>query len=320
MAILSIRHSTTYRYRKPVRFGEHRMMFRPLESFDQRLITADLEISPAPTQLHYAHDVFGNCVGVARFAEPASELRFESRVELEHSPAPPFHGLGERGDLSEVTLPLVYAPDELPDLARSMERQYSDSDGAVERWARRFLRSRGSTCIKVLLGEMTQAIASDLRYGRRLSGPPQSPEQTLGSCTGSCRDFAVLMMEAVRSLGLAAQFVSGYIHCPPKHGGGLSTVGGGHTHAWLRVFLPVCGWVEFDPTNGIIGNQDLVRVAIARDPGQAVPLWGSFSGDADAFLDMVVEVDVASNQYVHAPVNSLPIPQPDLLQGVALVG
>jgi len=100
----------------------------------------------------------------------------------------------------------------------------------------------------------------------------------------------------------------------------LSTVGGGHTHAWLRVFLPVCGWVEFDPTNGIIGNQDLVRVAIARDPGQAVPLWGSFSGDADAFLDMVVEVDVASNQYVHAPVNSLPIPQPDLLQGVALVG
>jgi transglutaminase-like putative cysteine protease len=100
------------------------------------------------------------------------------------------------------------------------------------------------------------------------------------------------MIEAVRSLGLAARFVSGYIYSPYVGGARRGRLGDGHTHAWVRVYLPACGWVEFDPTNGIVGNADLVRVAVARDPRQAVPLHGTWAGLRADYLGMDVEVDV----------------------------
>jgi transglutaminase-like putative cysteine protease len=107
---------------------------------------------------------------------------------------------------------------------------------------------------------------------------------------GSCRDFALLMMEAVRSLGLAARFVSGYLYVPSRDG--PEHIGGGSTHAWCQVYLPGAGWVEFDPTNGIIGNRDLIRVAVARDPSQAIPLSGTYAGSPEDELGMKVQVNV----------------------------
>ena len=127
------------------------------------------------------------------------------------------------------------------------------------------------------------------------------------------------MMEAVRSLGLAAQFVSGYVYSPPRQFGGLTRVGGGHTHAWVRVYLPACGWVEFDPTNGIVGNADLVRVAIARDPRQALPLSGAWIGEAGDALDMEVSVEVTSDEEP-ALTPMAPRRQRDLDESVALTG
>jgi transglutaminase-like putative cysteine protease len=140
-------------------------------------------------------------------------------------------------------------------------------------------------------------------------GGAQSPLETLDLRSGSCRDFALLMMEAVRSLGLAARFVSGYIYSPYARAD-RGRIGGGHTHAWVRVYLPACGWVEFDPTNGIVGNTDLVRVAVARDPSQAVPLHGTYSGLASDYLGMDVEVDV------HAELDSLMQPPPTRVVGL----
>ena len=118
---------------------------------------------------------------------------------------------------------------------------------------------------------------------------------TLGS--GTCRDYAILMMEACRSLGFAARFVSGYIYSPRLDSGldGGAYQGGGATHAWVRIYLPGAGWVEFDPTNGIVGNKDLIRVAVARDPGQAVPLQGTYTGFPADSLGMKVEVQVTSD-------------------------
>jgi transglutaminase-like putative cysteine protease len=158
---------------------------------------------------------------------------------------------------------------------------------------------------------MTQAIYADFKYQKRLHGGPQTPVETLERRAGSCRDYALLMMEAARSLGLAARFVSGYIYSPyadPNHRG---RIGGGHTHAWVRIYLPACGWVEFDPTNGIVGNTDLVRVAIARDPKQALPLWGSWSGEAADYMGMDVEVEVT------AEADGLEQPTPQRAIGVA---
>jgi len=266
------------------------MMLRPLESYDQRLLSAELTISPDPSVLHTIHDVFGNCVGIARFQGRADCISFDSRVRLEHTPQPAFAGW-DAEDGYRATLPFAYSPEDLPDLARSMERLHPDPDGEVEGWARRFVRPVGKTSLRTLLSDMTHAIHGEFRYGTRLSGEPQAPLETLALHSGSCRDFAMLMIEAVRSLGFAARFVSGYVYSSSSKKGGRT--GGGHTHAWVRVYLPVCGWVEFDPTNGIVGNADLVRVAIARDPRQAVPLHGTWAGLASDYLGMDVTVDVS---------------------------
>ena len=141
---------------------------------------------------------------------------------------------------------------------------------------------------------LTCAIKEGFTYTRRSAHGTQDPVVTVRSGRGSCRDFALLMMEAVRSLGLAARFVSGYLYVPSRDSRreGADYVGGGSTHAWCQVYLPGAGWVEFDPTNGIIGNRDLIRVAVARDPSQAVPLSGTYAGSPDDELGMKVQVNV----------------------------
>ena len=141
MPSLTIRHVTTYRYRQPVAFGEHRMMLRPRDSHDQKVIEANLEISPEPASLRFVQDVFGNHVTIARFAGRASELCIESIVSLEHSPAD-----SADLDLEEAarSYPVDYSADELPDLAHCIQRHHPDPDDEVGRWARQFLHAGGS--------------------------------------------------------------------------------------------------------------------------------------------------------------------------------
>ena len=267
------------------------MMLRPRESYDQRLLSCDLTISPTPDRLDFVHDVFGNCVGVASFTGRVREVSFDSAVRLDHTPLQAFANHDGEIEAYTGTMPFAYSEEDLPDLRLSMARQHPDPQGVVDRWAQRFVRP-GRTSLQTLLSDMTQAVHAEFRYQTRLEKGAQSPLQTLELGSGTCRDYAVLMMEAVRSLGLAARFISGYIYSPhadPAHRG---HVGGGHTHAWVRVYLPRCGWVEFDPTNGIVGNADLVRVAIARDPRQATPLHGTWFGNPSDFLGMDVSIEV----------------------------
>ena len=292
MPVLNIRHLTTYRYRRPVGFGEHRLMMRPKESYDQRVLSASLQVSPQPAELRHMHDVFGNCVTVARFALHADALSFESRVTLEHTPSPLVTDPDEAIAASGPSFPFAYGAEDMPDLLRSIERRHPDPERVLEAWARRFLRWNGPTPVLSLLADMTRAIRADFRYAKRLEGAPQTPLETLATGTGTCRDFAVLMMEAARSLGLAARFVSGYIYSASAKDEPGARIGGGHTHAWVQVYLPSCGWVEFDPTTGIVGNTDLVRVAVVRDPRQAVPLSGVWEGEASDHLGMEIEVEL----------------------------
>lgn len=287
MPVVSIRHSTTYRYRVPVGFGEHRMMLRPLESFDQRLLACDIEISPEPSVLRELHDASGACLGLARFATAADRLVIESRVRIDHRPCSPLDDGGEPASLAAGAA-FDYAAEEAAALAVFRRRLHPDA-GETALWARRFVRGSGATPVLRLLTEMTHAIRAEFAYALRLRGSPQTPAETLALRQGSCRDFAVLMVEAARSLGLAAQFVSGYIYSSSAKAG---RTGGGHTHAWTRVYVPGCGWVDFDPTNAIVGNHDLIRVAVVTDPRTALPLHGTWQGEPGAFLGMEVEVDL----------------------------
>jgi len=282
--LLTVRHLTRYHYSEPVRLGEHRMMFRPRESHDLRLVKTSLDILPRPADLRWLHDVFDNSVAIAAFRDMTSELHFDSTVTLEHlETALPDYAL----DVGAQTYPFRYPDDERPDLVSALMRRYPGDD--VDRWAAGFLSSSGLIGTMSLLHAMTLGIKEQFEYVRRSEKGVQSPGETLQRGRGSCRDFALLMMEAVRSLGLAARFVTGYIFVPEVLD---ATVGGGATHAWMQIYLPGAGWVDFDPTNSIVGNRNLIRVAVAWDPRQALPLWGSFVGSTSSFRGMEVDVSV----------------------------
>ena len=286
MPTVSINHLTRYRYRRDVAFGDHRIMVRPRESYDQRVLEAALEIDPEPVSLRWIQDVFGNAVAIARFDHRSDQLEVRGSAEVEHLPT-------GRDDIAVEPYarryPFTYAANDMPDLLRSIERSYPDRDRELDEWARGFLPDGGHRDTMDMLEDITTSIRERFQYRRREEKGIQSPLETLARGNGTCRDFAVLMMEGVRALGLAARFVSGYIYNPDES---RHRVGGHSTHAWVRVFLPGSGWVEFDPTNGIVGNDSLIRVAVARDPAQVVPLSGTWTGAKGSQIDMSVEVRI----------------------------
>lgn len=291
MTILTVVHRTTYRYASPVTFGEHRMMMRPRDSHDLRLLETTLTLRPAGT-VRWLHDVFGNSVAIARFAQPARELFVESRFRAKHYPLP------EESVVLESYArhyPFSYDVAELPDLGRTMERHYPDPGHQVDLWARRFVADTPERDTLRILTAMTKAIHETLTYNPRDEMGTQDPVTTLTGGTGTCRDFALLMMEAARSLGFAARFVSGYLYDESQVAEGAdSMVGSGATHAWAQIYLPGAGWVPFDPTNALVSDRNLIRVAVTRDPSQAIPLRGSFIGKKDDYLGMEVSVTVTA--------------------------
>ena len=275
------------------------MMIRPRESYDQRVLEAQLVIDPEPAEVRWLHDVFGNAVAIASFGpKRATELTFESFVRMEHDPI-----VRETVAIEHYarTYPFTYASEDMPDLLRSIERHHVDPNRKVDDFARRFVRGNAPTDTLAMLSEMTATIRREFTYVGRPEQGTQTPLETLKLGRGTCRDFAVLMIEAARALGLAARFVSGYVYNPSR---GEGRVGGGNTHAWVRIFLPGSGWIEFDPTNGIVGNRGLIRVAVARDPHQAVPLSGSWFGFPSSSTGMEVSVAI----HLEDQNTSLPLP------------
>jgi transglutaminase-like putative cysteine protease len=265
------------------------MMLRPRDSHDQRVIEASLEISPEPRSLRFVQDAFGNHVGIARFWSLKRAVLREHRV-------PRAFALGHH-DLEDAvrTFPVDYSADEIPDLAHCIERHQPDPGNEVGRWARQFLPPGGSIGTFELLTRLSQGINHGFRYRRREAKGIQQPVETLRLGHGSGRDFALLMIEAARSLGLAARFASGYLAVPlddpeqPTSGSAR-----GSTHTWAQIYLPGTGWIDFDPTSGSVGKIGLVTVAVVRDPHHATPLHGTFIGFPSDHLGMEVQVSVTS--------------------------
>jgi transglutaminase-like putative cysteine protease len=289
MPLLTIHHKTEYRYSHPVAFGEHRIMLRPRDGHDLRVLSGSLEIVPQPMSLRWIHDVFGNSVAIATFDERSETLSIVSTATVEHNPADEF---ALTADDAAYFYPVLYDDEEFPDLVHFVTPLYGDPDGELSAWARNFLDPEGPTPTFHILSGMTHGIREAFTYRKRHEHGTQHPLDTLQTRSGTCRDYALFMIEALRRLGIAARFVSGYIFIPGDRAHGC--VGGGSTHAWVQVYLPSAGWIEFDPTNGIVGTRDLIRVAVARDPGQAVHLHGTYLGSADAFVGMEVSINVVS--------------------------
>ena len=287
MKYLTVVHLTRYRYAKPVTFGRHRLMLRPRDSHDMRLVDAELTLSP-PGEVRWMHDVFGNSVAEVAFAQRAVELLIVSTLRIErYGLAGPVFPIAPEAQM----YPFVYSASDRSDLGRLVERHYPDPQGTVDAWTKRFAGQRPMSTYS-LLSSINGAIKNEFTYNERYVEGTQSPTETLEKMSGACRDYALLFMEAVRSLGFGARFVTGYLYDPALDGGD-AVQGSGATHAWADVYLPGAGWVEYDPTNGLIAGENLVRIAVTRDPSQAIPISGTFTGATSDFLGFAVEVTVS---------------------------
>jgi len=285
MTKFSIRHATTYLYRRPVQLGVHRLQLRPRESRELRIITMDLAITPLG-RLTWANDVFGNAIASAAFEAPTDRLVIESLVTLEHHAVPwPLFDIAP----SAVSFPFRYSQDEVSDLGALLIPQFADAGQELLAWAKGFVNGMPTDTLS-LLKDINAAISNWIGYESREDEGTQPPLDTLNRRLGSCRDIAVLMIEAVRWLGFGARIVSGYLI--NRNSGLVGTSGTGSTHAWVEIFLPGAGWVTFDPTNRTVGDFSVIPIAVARDIKQAVPVSGSYAGEADDFLSMAVEVSV----------------------------
>ncbi|WP_026597316.1 transglutaminase family protein [Methylobacterium sp. 77] len=286
MVQLRIHHETTYRYRQPVSLGPHRLMLRPRETRDLKLVSSVVTVTPDAT-IKWANDVFGNAVATVTFATPSDILVIDSVscVELSAVAYPVFDMAA-----SAISFPFRYSDDDWTDLGALAIRQYPDGDD-MPSWAQRFVAGYPTDTLS-LLKDINAGVGSTIAYQAREDEGTQSPSQTLSLGMGSCRDLATLFVEAVRSLGFGARVVSGYLHDSTRTL--LGSADAGSTHAWGEVYLPGAGWVTFDPTNRSVGGANLIPVAVARDIRQAMPATGSFIGSADAFLEMSVAVNVDS--------------------------
>lgn len=273
--IYDLEHVTTYRYRSPVTFGEHRAIFLPGTGYSGRILSSALETN-IPAQVRWMKDTLSNNVAILDFSKPASELVVTYRFRGEH------FGLKRIAEFPlddrAIEIPVQYTPDEWMDLSGFMRPHAEDPDGSVAAWAKHFVAGDQDDTLDVLQ-RMMKTIWDTLTYQARDTEGTQIPSETLRLQSGTCRDYAWLMIEALRRLGFACRFISGYLYDAALDGGEVGMMGSGATHAWLQVYLPGAGWRSYDPTNQITAGFDLIQVAIARHPGQVIPLSGSWSGN-----------------------------------------
>ncbi len=291
MMILEVRHTTVYRYRRPVRLGDHRLMLRPRDSHDLRLIRTNLKLSPAAS-VRWIHDVFGNSIAIASFGESAAELHIESGLRLETYAAEQ-----PRAEIAPeaASYPFIYSANDRIDLGRMLELHHPDPSDRLRTWARAFVRGNRTDTL-ALLADLNAGVKASISYQSRESEGTQTPVETLNRGWGSCRDLAVLLIEAARCLGFGARVVTGYLYNPATDGGDATAIGAGATHAWGDIYLPGTGWIAYDPTNGTVSGANLIRVAVTRDISQAVPVAGSFVGAPGDYLGMTVDVAVISGR------------------------
>lgn len=288
MTNLAILHRTSYRYRSPVELGPHRLLLRPRDTCDVRLKSFTISTSPEAS-LSWAHDVFGNAVATAVFAEATDELVIEGRSEVKlQAEAWPVFDIAA----SAISYPFHYSEDERTDLGALTLPRYPDPAGRTLAWAQGFIGGYPTDTL-AMLKDLNAGISSWVSYQERDDEGTQSPVQTLDCGCGSCRDLAVLLVEAARCLGFGARIISGYLHDP--HESMIGSSGPGSTHAWAEIFIPGAGWIAFDPTNRSVGNANLVPVAVARNIEQTIPVAGTFAGGPGLLEKMTVEVAVTDS-------------------------
>jgi transglutaminase-like putative cysteine protease len=242
----------------------------------------EVEASPAAS-LSWSRDVFGNSIGTLDFEEPAKELRIVSKVLVTRTPPYPHR----KQDTDATPWPPLYDPLEIGVVAAYQQLSYPSDGAMVARWLREHCPKKPEDVESVARG-LNLTIHDEIRYVRREEKGVLTPAQTLKRGVGSCRDFATLLLDAARSVGIAARFASGYLECSAAESGY------GSTHAWVEIYLPGHGWRGYDPTLGTETTSAHVATGLSNHPRGVMPVTGSYYGPASAFRQLTVAVKLTS--------------------------
>ncbi len=288
---IRILHTTRYRYSNPVLFGDHRLLLRPRDGHDLRLVSSALSISPT-AKVRWHFDTFGNSVATAEFSEPSNLLEIRSELLVRRFSHEDFLVSPDR---KPSAYPFEYTSEVRIDLASFIAPENPNETLRLANWLDQVMDEKPDEVL-AFLRHLSDTVHTNIEYLRRERIGTQSALTTVDLGSGSCRDFAFLYMEAARLSGFAARFVTGYLN--DLSDDGQEHEGGGSTHAWAEIYLPDEGWVEFDPTNRIVGSSALIRVAVTRTPFQATPISGTYEEQpGTSFCGMDVEVEVRSEPY-----------------------
>jgi transglutaminase-like putative cysteine protease len=278
--LLRIIHLTQYNYREPVTFGPHRAMMRPREGHNVRIVRGSIELQPSAS-IRWLDDIENNSIAILTFDEPASQLRLLTEVDVEVNDDVPFECLI---DPAAKYYPFQYSPEEQVSLVPYRIPSYPYDGPELHRWLMNLYQPGQTVETFDLLNRLNAYIFETLKYTTRYDHGVQLPHETLSLGSGSCRDYAVLMMEAARFWGFGARFVTGYIQ--------MSEGQHGATHAWTEIYVPGAGWHGFDPTNNKRVGAEHIAVGVSREQEQAAPLKGSWSGPGNAYEGMEISVQV----------------------------
>ena len=280
VARFSFQHETEYIYTGPVRFLTHRFVLRPREDHICRLESMTLKTHPE-CELRWTEDISGNIVALAEFSEDADTLVVLSEftvAKLSHQ------GTANPPDLITTPYPPLYPGIEEAATYLFRRSVFPSETDFLRSWVlnQDALPKPGTE--GPVFDILTSRIHSHVAYQRREISGVQTPLETLEKAAGSCRDSAVLLMESARSIGFAARFVSGYMES------GNSNVGRGSTHAWVEVYLPLYGWIGYDPSIGHRTGLGHIAVATSYHPRGIMPISGKFDRKGNQYSDMKVAI------------------------------
>lgn len=280
MQRFKIIHRTYYNYTKSINLGKHQLLLRPRENHELRIESFSLNITPKAKVLWH-RDVEDNSVAIAEFSTNTQQLFIESEVLIQQYNESPLDFIVS--DYA-INYPFSYEVNDRNILDSYMTLPDENTRIILNNWIFNVYKINEEIQTYTLLHKLTSYINKTLTYKIREESGVQTPKETLTLGSGSCRDFAYLFMEAVKCLGLASRFVSGYLYAP------LMSAQIGSTHAWAEVYIPGAGWKGFDPTIGDIVGKDHIPVAVSRIPDNISPISGSFTGESSSSLNVGVWV------------------------------
>ncbi len=284
----TVTHRTTYRYESDVAYSRLVAHLVPRTTERQRPLAFDVHLSPEPVKRFERCDYFGNTTSWFTIDEPHAILDVfaESRVSVD--PIPLF--APDAGAAWEAVRGAFESPSDaetLEALQYTFDTPLTASNDDVVGYARRSFPPGRSLLACVL--ELNARIHADFTFDKEATDTRTTVKRAFALRAGVCQDLAHVGLSAVRAMGLAARYVSGYLrtHPPP---GRERLIGADASHAWFAVWIPPFGWIDFDPTNDMLPSSEHITVAWGRDYGDVAPIHGIITGGSEHEVDVAVDV------------------------------